>query len=188
MLGNFKIAATVATLVMSSGLGASASTVDILVDFDSGALVGNTYVEDGFTFTTTRNGGVSLSSDCGSKCLQLNNDEIVTVTYKNGAFDLLGFSFRGPGGGGDMFISSNVGGSQQTITESLNGNDLQPISLNVFGGILSFNWQNARNGSGRVDDIRFTVPAPVPLPAAGLMLLAGIGGLAAMARRRRRLN
>ena len=37
-----------------------------------------------------------------------------------------------------------------------------------------------------VSDFRFDVaPAPIPLPAAGWMLLAGLGGMGWMARRRR---
>lgn len=37
---------------------------------------------------------------------------------------------------------------------------------------------------GFIDDVSIT-PAPVPVPAAGLLLLGGLGGLAALKRRRR---
>jgi hypothetical protein len=173
--------AAIAALSLGTGV-ASAATVT--VDFDTGSLSGGVYTEDDFTFASNSPGGVSLSNDCGSKCLQLNNNETITVTYKNnGLFDLLSFAFRSPGNGGDLEITDNNGNSQ-TITENLNGNALQFISFpGQYNGILSFSWTNAENGSGRVDNVSFNISA-VPLPAAGWLLLAGVGGLAALRRKR----
>ncbi|MDO5704531.1 MAG: VPLPA-CTERM sorting domain-containing protein, partial [Paracoccus sp. (in: a-proteobacteria)] len=50
-----------------------------------------------------------------------------------------------------------------------------------FTGISWFQIASSQGGNVRFDDISV---APVPLPAAGLMLLAGIGGLAALRRRK----
>jgi hypothetical protein len=116
-------------------------------------------------------------------CLQLNNNETITVAYLGGLFDVMSFTFRSPGSGGDLTIASNVAGSSQTISESLSGNDMQQIGFpNDYNGILTFSWTNLENGSGRVDNLSLTI-APVPLPAAGLLLLAAIGGLSLMRRR-----
>jgi hypothetical protein len=46
------------------------------------------------------------------------------------------------------------------------------------------NWEGYRFGTTTYDRSQISAVAPVPLPAAGLMLLAGLGGLAALRRRR----
>jgi hypothetical protein len=113
--------------------------------------------------------------------LQFNNNEIITVTYVGGAFDVDSFLFNAPGTGGDINVAG--GGSSTLLTETQNGTAMTSVSFNTeYDGITSFTFQNAGRGSGRVDNMVFTV-ASVPLPAAGLMLLAGVGAL--FGRRRR---
>lgn len=180
---------TATALVLAGGL-AHASTVT--VDFDSGVSGGGIYSEAGFTFTSDSSGGAGLASNCptgpggaNTSCLQFNNDEVITVTYMGGlAFDLDGFVFNGPGNGGDILVTG--GGSGETLTETNNGNSMSAAMLtNAYDGILSFTFQNAGNGSGRVDDIGFTVTtATVPLPASGLLILSGLAAIAAKRRRK----
>lgn len=64
-------------------------------------------------------------------------------------------------------------------------------SLNaLFQNITYISFIMANTGNGRVDDIALTYddgsqpPAPVPLPAAGLMLAGALGGLTALRRRK----
>ena len=45
---------------------------------------------------------------------------------------------------------------------------------------LEFSWDDSVKGAG----FDFEVAAPVPVPAAGLLLLAALGGLAALRRRK----
>jgi hypothetical protein len=169
------------TAVAVLGLGASAASAATLnVNFE-GSPSGGVYTENGFTFTSNQ-GTVSLAT-CPPTggCLQINNNEIITVTYVNGAFDVVSFSFRSPGNGGDLTISGS-NGTSKTISENLGGNDLDFVSVDgLFDGVVSFSWQNLENGSGRVDNIAFEV---IPLPAAGWLLLAGVGGLVAMRRKK----
>jgi hypothetical protein len=169
-----------ATIAILAATSASAATVT--VDFDSGLLSGGIYTEDGFTFTSDSSGGAGLANNCptgspNSSCLQFNNNEIITVTYSGGAFDVDGFLFNAPGNGGDLI----AGG--MTITETQNGNAMTAQTYtNEFDGVFSFTFQNAANGTGRVDNIVFTV-ADVPVPAAGLLLLSGLGAIALRRRK-----
>ena len=176
-------------LILTCGV-AQASTVT--VDFDSGSTVGGTYVESGFTFTSD-GGTAGLANNCptgpggsNTSCLQFNNNEIITVTFMGGlAFDVDGFVFNGPGNGGDIEVTG--GGLSEVLTETENANAVTPAVLtNDYSGIFSFTFQNAGNGSGRVDNIAFTVASvvPVPVPAAGLLMLTALGAIASRRRRK----
>lgn len=178
------------TVVPAAFLGlfsaSSALAATVTVDFDSGVLSGGIYEEDGFVFTSNSPGGAGLANNCGSKCLQLNNNEEITVTYVGGAFDILGFDFNAPGNGGDMDIIDDDSDAL-TITESYNGNTMSPFSFPAAGidhlNQLQFTFRNAANGSARVDNITFEIAA-VPVPASGLILLTALGGFAAVKRRK----
>lgn len=154
-------------------MASMATAATVTVDFDSGSSAGSTYVEDGFTFTSNI-GTAGTSNDCGSACLQFGNNEIITVTYSGGTFSVLGFDFRVPGNPGDLsangtFVPENAG---------ITGNDMSTETFTTeFLNLTSFTFQNVNNGSGRVDNIVFDVAA-VPVPAAGFLMLGGLGALA----------
>ena len=177
-----------AAFLLSSSIAAAAT---VTVDFDTGSLSGGVYSEDGFTFTSDNPGGAGTANNCptgspNSDCLQFNNDEIITVTYMGGlAFDVVSFLFNAPGNGGDIFVGV-AGGSSEFQTETNNGTTMTASNLvNSYSGVTSFFFQNAGNGSGRVDNIVFEVPdvSTVPIPASGVLLLAGLAGLGAVRRK-----
>ncbi|WP_433989198.1 hypothetical protein SuNHUV7_35170 (plasmid) [Pseudoseohaeicola sp. NH-UV-7] len=92
----------------------------------------------------------------------------------------------------------SVSGDQKTGTIAVNTNTYGMVAVllksantfaayrfdNGLNGILSFFTPNDSGLSNYV--IAGRNPSPVPLPAAGWMLLAGVGGLAAMRRRKKR--
>ncbi|MBL4813636.1 MAG: VPLPA-CTERM sorting domain-containing protein [Rhodobacteraceae bacterium] len=180
-----KFALAVGLALAMTGSMAAAATVTI--DFDSGLLSGGTYTEDGFTFTSNSPGGAGLASSCptgspNSSCLQFGNNEIISVTYSGGNFDVEGFLFNAPGNGGDIVVSS--GGPTTSYTETQSGNAMTAVDvMGAFDDVSVFTFQNAANGSGRVDNITFTI-ASVPLPATGLLIMAAMGGLSALRRRK----
>ncbi|CAN0595349.1 unnamed protein product, partial [Ectocarpus sp. 12 AP-2014] len=60
------------------------------------------------------------------------------------------------------------------------------VSVAGDGGLSGLNWTNPEQGTSElILSAKISGPAVVPLPAAGWMLLAGLGGLAAMKRRRK---
>ena len=91
--------------------------------------------------------------------------------------------FGGSGGGG----SSNAGSAFTSIfTEEAGDIVSGPAPLiNVSSPSGGTDGDHSGSGTGATVSPTFTTPAPVPLPPAGWLLLAGIGGLGALARRRR---
>lgn len=58
------------------------------------------------------------------------------------------------------------------------------ILRNDSGGTFTFNWSGAPAGGGGIS--HFTeVVAPIPVPAAGFLLIGALGGLAGLRRRRK---
>ena len=89
----------------------------------------------------------------------------------------------------DLIVTTSNG--TLTLLESVYGfnDDGQVIDVSgnaLFQNITSLSFLT-NTGNARVDDIVVDVPdvAPVPLPASAALLLAGMGGLAALRRRKK---
>lgn len=93
-------------------------------------------------------------------------------------FDLNACVLSGPtctgGGGGGV-----AGGESSTVSF-----DLTADTDTLFFGEFASRWQSI-NVNGLTSTVLGGTPSPIPLPAAGWMLLAGLGGLGVVARRRR---
>jgi hypothetical protein len=179
----------VTALALAASVGVAAAAT---INFSSGKDVGDTYVEKNFTFAYVGSGSVSLSSDCGSKCLKLPNasgaeaGKVVRMTFSGGQkFSLLSFAFNGKDGQGPaLYVSTTLEGSDQLFSEDLTGIEMSltgPLSL--FSDVTELYFRTASEGSARVDDLMVETAA-VPLPAAGWLMLLGLGGLAAARRRK----
>lgn len=123
----------------------------------------------------------------------------INTPGNNGFFDIAGLT--GPnfnGGNANAGILLNGTGIFNLVLTG-NAAALAALTENSFLSLLSFPQNNnsdlwpfavrfQRLSDGLVtSDVAFGGPdmAPIPLPAAGWLLLAGVGGLAAMRRRRR---
>lgn len=183
-----------AIMMAMPAVGASAA----VIDFDSASLGTHTnYVEDGFTFDKVR--VVRAYCDNGSKpCGSENQFADSTLTRVGGGlFDLTSMwislvtgtpiTLVTDHGSTSYGIGSAAGSQSIEINKGyvldFSGHSLfQNISfLKIVDGTLGTAGTGVFKGNLRFDDIDV---APVPLPAAGVLLLAGLGGLALVRRRK----
>ncbi len=149
-----------------------------------------TYTESGFTFTSGTGGGTLITNgQCiDGGCLQLNNNDVITLTYSGGTFDLNDLWYNNDGAGSGIAVSSNLNSTPIELSMFIPG---QPFVFQDFGdsftGVTSITFAQTGNGTSRIDDPFNGGPGggtgEVPLPATGLLLLGGVGALVAKRRK-----
>lgn len=190
------VALAMSTAVLVSH-GATAATVDFT---DAQPQGGGAYTEDGLAFNDIRIVNGNCDALSGKGCGAFNDNETSVLTkVGGGTFSLTSFWYqllgRGSGGGKNFVsntftVSSNTGGFLSFVADVVGHNDgghYADLSLlALFQNVTSLTFKTNGGGNVRLDDLAIYAPppAPVPLPAAGLMLMAGIGGLAALRRRK----
>lgn len=164
----------------------------------------NSQAFDGVATSATNASGLAFDRD--GYGVGLNDDEI--TTFPNGRMEWIKVTFSAPVLVNalyflDLFISPD-GSSQEIANASINGGfpvvsifasdvfdnkaggfaaaAFKPISVSeIFFTVLSSN-DNVGFADGALAGIGL---APVPVPAAGLLLLGGLGGLAVVRRKRK---
>jgi hypothetical protein len=175
--------------------GASAATLDFT---DAQPQGGGFYSEEGLSFDDIRIVNGNCDAFSGKGCGAFNDNETSVLTKVGGGeFTLTSFWYqllgRGSGGGRNFVsntftVTSNFGGVLNFVADVVGHNDgghvVDLTLLALFQNVTSLTFSTNGGGNVRLDDLAIAEPSPVPLPAAGLMLLAGLGGLASLRRRK----
>ncbi|MEM6372019.1 MAG: VPLPA-CTERM sorting domain-containing protein [Pseudomonadota bacterium] len=197
-----------AATVFTSGMGSAVTSVDAAADFeDNDALFDNPYTEDGMEFSRTalsfNNNGCGFAG-CGTHLGFYSGPTPFTGNYMYGsgggtftiqstgsdvftALELIlgtgNSSAQGMSYSWQTFLSGNLVGSGTTARLAVPGwygwSDASGFDTVVFG--------QATGNAPAFDSVRaqFVDPAPIPLPAAGWLMLVGLGGLSALRRRKK---
>lgn len=136
--------------------------------------------------------GIVGGNCLAGKCLGVNTQGAATLTVETGyTFSITSFWFQLLGNMDDLLVTTDKGSVLLTeaVYDHNDGGQTYIASDSIFKDItlLSFIMQTGgrgQAGNGRVDDIVYDV-APIPLPASAVLLLAGLGGLAAVRRKKK---
>lgn len=191
MVGAVALAATVAAV--SAGNAATVNFSDGVSDNAA-----NEYREDGFLFEGVRIVGGNCFDDPATnpeKCAAENRNELITMTREDHSLftlESIWFQLLGSAGDGNQFeIVGTFGDGSTTGPVSFGeptydyneGYTLGSAELGVFVNVKMITFRSAPDGGNlRIDNVGASV---IPLPAAGWLLIAGLGGLAAVKRRKR---
>jgi len=110
------------------------------------------------------------------------NGGVLMFTFLGTLVDLTSVDiFDAESGGNEIDIWVN---GLEVITGLVTGNHkYDTVDLSAFTGVNSVWFEFG--GSGAIDNLAFEAPAPVPVPAALPLLMAGLGSLGFVARRRK---
>ena len=129
-----------------------------------------------------------IDGNCADRpCLGVNKNGPAVLSIASPlTFSVASFWFQLLGNKADMTIETDKGSI--SLTEALyphnNDGQIFDASLNLIFQDITYLSFLMNKGNGRVDDIAVNYPAPVPLPATGLMLLGALGGIAALRRKK----
>ncbi len=152
-------------LLPSNGTGA-------VLTISSGPATTGSAADDGFDIDGVGNGGAS-------EYMAVSAEGVDLGTYSCGGAigtSIPGFAMNGPA---DCIFSLDI---------ALDGASFDSlIADGVFGLLVDFSAGVGDFGDGDQLNVAlsYTEVAPVPLPAAGLMLMGGLAGLGALSRRRK---
>jgi hypothetical protein len=195
------------TLIIAAALATSGAQAQV-VDFDELAHDGSyvTYqsiLADGFEFSGSFGyddqlgvwGSNSINqADRGNASVFINRGgDVITMAQVGGsAFDFASIDFA------DVYNQGNSSTFQFTFNYAAGGSTRSQITLDNLAGLQTFtfnqtglssvSWQNIAgdNGWGQFDNVNVgSIAAPVPEPETYALMLAGLGMVAWVARRRR---
>ena len=178
MFDRMKLSSFLAAGVLAVGLAASAAsaaTIEGQID------ITGTYTTGTAVFMAS--GSVDLSS---TGFVLIADGDFSSVVVGSSAA-LTDISFAAPGQiwtvGGFTFTAISytdiVSGTNPAFTAL---GTITAAGFDPTDGVMTFSSQS--NGRRNVSFSSTTVPAPVPLPAAGFLLVGALGGLAALRRRK----
>lgn len=151
---------------------------------------GGSYTEDGLVFDDLR--VIPTVGNCqsasGAKCAAMNRNEVAVLTsiISGGLFTLTSIWYDVQGSKSVLTLTSNLGGLVVLgPTPSPGTFDLTSVAGFANVTSVTFTADTQQNGNVRFDDIGIgSDVAPVPVPAAGGLMLLGLGALAAFRRKR----
>jgi hypothetical protein len=181
-------AITVAFFVLgASALATTAATVNATVDFNGGTTTGGatkTYTEDGFQFYSARIVGGPCQFAGADKCAALNPNETTVLTkVGGGSFDFTSVWFYLNGKVSDglnglrIFDTNNTSHIFDFTQPTYSHNTGYTAALD-FAGVTSITFASSGDkGNARFDTGKLGFTSTVPVPAAGVMLVSGLGAL-----------
>ena len=177
-----------AAAILLTPIAASAATVNTTLSFDGADSVFQVVSDRG-----AQNVVSTFHSCTTGRCMGIRSGEgggeSVTLSRRDGGtFSVTSLWFALLGGGlnaNALEITLSDGTTTQFSVADYATHTGYIAALDT-GLITSLTFRNLNKSGMRIDDIAVSYDlAPVPLPATGLLLLAGLGGFAALRRRMR---